>query len=73
VVTDHPGGPYDTTDAIHLPYPAPGTYTATLTTTWHGQFRITGTPTWTDIDGQLTTTDTTNPIEVHDAHVRLTG
>ncbi len=71
VVTDHPGGPWDTPTAIHLPYPAPGTYSVTLTTTWHGQFRITGTPTWTDVPGQATTTDTTYPIEVHDAEVRL--
>ncbi|WP_125206505.1 MULTISPECIES: PKD domain-containing protein [Isoptericola] len=71
VVTDHPGGQWDTDTAIHLPYPAPGTYTVSLTTTWHGQFRITGTPTWTDVPGEATTTDTTYPIEVHDAEVRL--
>lgn len=73
VTTEHPGGHWESTDAIHLPYPAPGTFTASLTTTWHGQFRIAGTPTWTDIDGQLTTTDATDPIEVHDAEVRLTS
>ncbi|MEG3614993.1 hypothetical protein [Isoptericola haloaureus] len=73
LTTEHPVGRWDSADAVHLPYPAPGTFTASLTTTWHGQFRITGTPTWTDIDGELTTTDTTAPIEVHDAEVRLTG
>ncbi|MDO8144528.1 hypothetical protein [Isoptericola sp. 178] len=73
ITTDHPGGRWDSADAINLPYPEPGTFTASLTTTWHGQFRITGTPTWTDIDGELTTTDSTDPIEVHDAEVRLTG
>ncbi|WP_277213353.1 PKD domain-containing protein [Isoptericola croceus] len=71
VVTDHPGGQWGTAQAIHLPYPAPGTFSVTLTTTWHGQFRIVGTPTWTDVPGEATTTDTTYPIEVHAAEVRL--
>jgi hypothetical protein len=73
VTTTHPGGHYDTPDAIHLPYPSPGTFTLSLTTTWEGQFRITGTPTWTPIDGTVTTDDATDPIEVHDAEVRLTS
>ncbi|PZR51506.1 hypothetical protein DNL40_16105, partial [Xylanimonas oleitrophica] len=41
--------------------------TVTLTTTWHGQFRIAGTPTWTTIPGQITTTSTTAPFTVTEA------
>jgi hypothetical protein len=73
VTTTHPGDRYDSPDAIHLPYPAPGVFTLTLTTTWEGQFRITGTPSWTSIDGTVTTSDSTDPIEVHGAEVRLTN
>ena len=43
----------------------------TLTTTWTGQFRITGTPTWTDVTGTATTTSTADPLQVYEARSRL--
>ena len=43
----------------------------TLSTTWKGQFRITGTPTWTDVTGTATTTTTADPIQVYEARSRL--
>lgn len=42
-----------------------------LTTTWSGQFRITGTPTWTDVTGTATTTSTADPLRVYEARSRL--
>lgn len=45
--------------------------TVTLTTTWHGQYRITGTPTWTDIPGRLTTTSTAGTYTVTEAPTKL--
>ncbi|MCA5894361.1 hypothetical protein LEP48_13540 [Isoptericola sp. NEAU-Y5] len=43
----------------------------TLTTTWQGRFRLQGTSTWTDIDGAITTTSTTDPATVTEARTRL--
>ncbi|GAA1994125.1 hypothetical protein GCM10009718_34910 [Isoptericola halotolerans] len=45
--------------------------TTTLTTTWQGHFRITGTSTWTTIDGTITTTSTTDPVTLTEARARL--
>ncbi|WP_407317219.1 hypothetical protein UQW22_12065 [Isoptericola halotolerans] len=45
--------------------------TTTLTTTWEGHFRITGTSTWTPIEGTITTTSTTDPVTLTEARVRL--
>jgi hypothetical protein len=45
--------------------------TVTLTTTWHGQFRIVGTTTWADIPGQLTTTSPAGTYTVTEARTRL--
>ncbi|ACZ29819.1 hypothetical protein Xcel_0781 [Xylanimonas cellulosilytica DSM 15894] len=45
--------------------------TVTLTTTWRGQFRIAGTPTWTDIPGRLTTTSTTGTYTITEARSQL--
>src|SRR5690606_41954691 len=42
-----------------------------LTTTWSGQFRITGTPTWTDVAGTATTTSSADPLQVYEARSRL--
>jgi hypothetical protein len=39
-------------------YTHPGAYPITLTTTWHGQYRLAGDPTWSDLPGQATTTAT---------------
>lgn len=70
LVTDDPGAPYPDNSVGHT-YTAPGEVTISLTTTWRGQFRIAGTPTWTDVPGSATTTTTTGPITVHEARTRL--
>ncbi|WP_166844768.1 hypothetical protein [Isoptericola sp. BMS4] len=64
LVTTDPGRAWTRADGDPDPtwightYTRPGTYAISLTTTWHGQFRLTGAPTWTDIPGQATTTST---------------
>lgn len=70
LVTDHPGAPYPDHTVAHA-YTTPGEVTIGLTTTWRGQFQITGTPTWTDVPGTATTSTTTGPITVHEARTRL--
>lgn len=42
-----------------------------LTTTWHGRFRVQGTSDWTDIPGTISTTSTTEPTTVTEARTRL--
>jgi hypothetical protein len=70
LVTDHPGAPYPDHTVGHA-YTTPGEVTIDLTTTWRGQFQITGTPTWTDVPGTATTTSTAGPITVYEARTRL--
>ncbi|WP_425955261.1 hypothetical protein [Xylanimonas sp. McL0601] len=45
--------------------------TVSLTTAWHGQFRIAGALTWTDIPGQITTSSTAGTFTVSEARSRL--
>ena len=45
--------------------------TVTLATTWHGQFRIAGSPTWTDIPGEITTNSTAGTWTVTEARSKL--
>jgi hypothetical protein len=63
LVTREPGREWTRADGDPDPgswightYDVPGVYEIGLTTTWRGQFRITGAPSWTDIPGQATTT-----------------
>ncbi|WP_162616380.1 hypothetical protein [Xylanimonas allomyrinae] len=65
--TGHTAGTRTTPDGIHYRTDV----TITLTTTWHGQYRITGTPTWTDIPDTLTTTSTAGTYTLTEAHTRL--
>lgn len=61
VTTTDPGQPYPDHTLVHQ-YTALKTYTITLTTTWSGQFRITGAGSWTTIEGTATTTDSADPL-----------
>jgi hypothetical protein len=70
LVTEHPGAPYPDHTVGHT-YTAPGEVTIGLATTWRGQFQITGTPTWTDVPGEATTSTTSPTITVHEARTRL--
>ncbi|MCB7136571.1 hypothetical protein LGQ04_08415 [Cellulosimicrobium marinum] len=71
VVTTDPGAPYPD-HTVHHTYVEPvESLTIGLTTTWSGQFRITGSPTWTDVPGTATTTSTAEPLRVYEARSRL--
>ncbi|MGW6130419.1 hypothetical protein ACWFNE_10375 [Cellulomonas sp. NPDC055163] len=67
----HPGDPVYPTGVIGHPYPALGTYTPTLTTTWSGEYLIAGTTTWHPINGTATTTTTLPTVAIHDATSHL--
>ncbi|MDF9876638.1 hypothetical protein M2316_001976 [Cellulosimicrobium cellulans] len=69
--TTDPGAAYPHHTVAHT-YDQPADQVQiTLTTTWSGQFRITGTPTWTDVTGTATTTSTASPLRVYEARSRL--
>ncbi|WP_286219272.1 hypothetical protein [Paraoerskovia sediminicola] len=70
VVTTDPGAPYPDQTVTHS-YSDVGRRTISLSTTWTGQFRIVGTPTWSDITGTAETTTTAPPIDVLQAQSRL--
>ena len=70
VTTTDPGGEYPDHTVSHT-YTRPGTATIGLTTTWSGQFQITGLPAWTPVPGEATTATTADPITIHDARSRL--
>ncbi|MGW6132464.1 hypothetical protein ACWFNE_20755 [Cellulomonas sp. NPDC055163] len=67
----HPGDPVYPTGVIGHPYPALGTYTPTLTTTWTGEYLIAGTTTWHPINGTATTTTPLPTVTIHDATSHL--
>ncbi len=70
ITTTSPGHPYPDHDIAH-PYPSLGTYTITLTTTWTGRYRPTGTTTWLPVTGTATTTTTSPPITTVEAPTHL--
>jgi hypothetical protein len=70
LTTTDPGAAYPDHTVAHT-YTRPGTATISLTTTWAGQFQITGAPTWTPVPGQATTQSATDPITIHEARSRL--
>ncbi|BDZ42278.1 hypothetical protein GCM10025865_15770 [Paraoerskovia sediminicola] len=72
VVTTDPGAPYPDQTVTHS-YSDVGRRTISLSTTWTGQFRIAGTPTWSDITGTAETTSVAPPIDVVEARSRLVG
>ncbi|MFE6235113.1 hypothetical protein [Cellulosimicrobium sp. NPDC057862] len=71
LTTTDPGAAYPHHTIAHT-YDQPADQVQiTLTTIWSGQFRITGTPTWTDVTGTASTTSTADPLRVYEARSRL--
>ena len=66
---DDPGAPYpDYT--VHRTFDTLGTFTATLTTTWSGVYRVDG-GAWQDIDGTVQTTSSADPVETVERRTHL--
>ncbi|MGW2092384.1 PKD domain-containing protein [Promicromonospora sukumoe] len=68
--TTDPGAPYPAHTIAHT-YAEPGSATISLTTTWGGQFRLPGEPTWRDVPGEATTTSASGSLEILEARARL--
>lgn len=71
VTTTDPGAAYPHHTVAHTYGQPADRVTITLTTTWSGQFRITGTPSWTDVTGTAITTSAADPLQVYEARSRL--
>ncbi|MET3975182.1 hypothetical protein ABIE39_001475 [Cellulosimicrobium sp. 4261] len=71
VTTTDPGAAYPHHTVAHTYDQPADRVTITLTTTWSGQFRITGTPSWTDVTGTATTTSSADPLRIYEARSRL--
>lgn len=70
VTTTTPGGPYPDRSVSHV-YTRLGTYSVTLTTTWRGQWRVDGEAEWRDVDGQNSTTSTSEQFTTHEVRTHL--
>lgn len=70
LVTTEPGAPYPAHTIAHT-YVRQGAATISLTTTWHGQFRLAGEPTWHDVAGEATTVSSSGNLEILEARARL--
>lgn len=70
LVTTDPGAPYPAHTIAHA-YAKKGVATILLTTTWHGQFRLAGEPTWRDVAGEGTTVSSSGSLEILEARARL--
>ena len=70
LTTTDPGHPWPEHTLAHR-YTAEATHTIALTTSWTGQFQVAGTTTWEPVDGTATTTTTSDPLTVYEAHSRL--
>lgn len=70
LVTTDPGAPYPAHTIAHA-YAKPGAATISLTTTWRGQFRLAGEPTWRDVAGEATTESSSDGLEILEARARL--
>jgi hypothetical protein len=68
--TTDPGAPYPAHTIAHA-YAKKGAATISLTTTWHGQFRLAGEPTWRDVAGEGTTVSSSGSLEILEARARL--
>ncbi len=71
MTTTDPGAAYPHHTVAHIYEKPADRVEITLTTTWSGQFRITGTPDWTDVSGTATTSSTADPLRVYEARSRL--
>jgi hypothetical protein len=70
LTTTDPGAPYPAHTIAHA-YAKKGAATISLTTTWHGQFRLAGEPTWRDVAGEGTTVSSSDSLEILEARARL--
>ncbi|WP_369370321.1 hypothetical protein AB1046_16190 [Promicromonospora sp. Populi] len=70
LATTDPGAPYPAHTIAHA-YAKTGVATISLTTTWHGQFRLAGDPTWRDVPGEATTVSSSDSLEILEARARL--
>jgi hypothetical protein len=70
LTTTDPGAPYPGHTIAHA-YAKKGAATISLTTTWHGQFRLAGEPTWRDVAGEGTTVSSSGSLEILEARARL--
>lgn len=70
LVTSDPGAPYPAHTVAHA-YVKTGEAAISLTTTWHGQFRLAGEPTWYDVAGEGTTVSSSGSLEILEARARL--
>lgn len=70
LATTDPGAPYPAHTVAHA-YPKPGSATISLTTTWRGQFRLAGEPTWHDVAGEGTTVSSSGSLDILEARARL--
>ncbi|MFV0426755.1 MAG: hypothetical protein ACK5KU_06945, partial [Beutenbergiaceae bacterium] len=71
LTTHNPGAPYPHHTLTHTYQHTAENITITLTTTWQGQFHITGTTTTYPIAALATTTTTSNPINIIDMTTHL--
>jgi hypothetical protein len=70
LTTTDPGAPYPAHTIAHA-YAKKGAATISLTTTWRGQFRLAGEPTWRDLAGEGTTASSSGSLEILEARARL--
>ncbi|WP_460889013.1 hypothetical protein [Promicromonospora xylanilytica] len=70
LATTDPGAPYPAHTIAHA-YVSKGAATISLTTTWRGQFRLAGEPTWHDVAGEATTASSSDSLEILEARARL--
>lgn len=68
--TTSPGHPYPDEDVAH-PYAQPGTGQVTVTTTWQATYTLADDPTVRTVPGTATTSTTSAPFEILEAHSRL--
>lgn len=64
--TTESGAPWPDATLTHA-YRASGTHTVTLVTEWVGEYRIAGSPSWQEIEGVATTSESSPPLEVRPA------
>ena len=68
--TTSPGHPWPDQDVAH-PYRRPGTGQVTVTTTWQATYTLGTDPTVRTVPGTATTTTTSEPFEIVEAHSHL--
>ncbi|MBD5785080.1 hypothetical protein IF650_02700 [Cellulosimicrobium terreum] len=71
LVTGDPGAAYPEESVTHTYAQPVESVTIGLRTTWSGQFRIVGSPSWTDVPGEATTQSVGDPLRVYEARSRL--